>query len=320
MPTQPSLWAILLAGGEGTRLRGQVIAGERIDRPKQFLRFHGDKSLLGATLTRALRLTASSRVVPVVSGEHREWWTTELRCIPQENILVQPLNRGTAVAILHALVHILRRDTDPTIVVLPCDHGFDDESPVTPALLRAAQAANRDHRDLVLLGVRPEHPEIQYGWILPESGAHRTAPRVRSFVEKPPHEIAAALMKQGALWNTLMFAVSGAVLLETYASATPWLAKSYLWRMTNDGWADDALAEFYRSVPTLDFGRDILQPSRKRLRAVSVDGSGWTDLGTPERVEAWLDRRRGMKVGRPETGTALAVSSSAVLGPSGGGS
>src|SRR5262245_15470261 len=45
-------WAIVLAGGEGVRLRSLVRRALGDDRPKQYARLLGDRSLLGQTLDR----------------------------------------------------------------------------------------------------------------------------------------------------------------------------------------------------------------------------------------------------------------------------
>jgi len=294
MPPPDELpWAILLAGGEGTRLRGQVVAGEQVDRPKQFCRFGEEKTLLGSTIDRALRLTGASHVVPVVAVEHRRWWQPELECVEADSILAQPLNRGTAVAVLHALLHILQRDDQATIVVFPCDHGIADEHRMLNALRTAIHSVRADATELVLLGVHPEHPETQYGWILPGSTAEGAARPVRSFVEKPQDDVAVSLMEQGALWNTFMFAASARALLERYASTLPRLVQSYREVMSVGGRPEPELTALYHTLPVLDFGRDLLQASRDALHVVKVPPCGWTDLGTPARVEDWLARKPG---------------------------
>ena len=314
MRSTRSLWAILLAGGEGTRLRGEVIAGERVDRPKQFLHLGQGISLLGATLERALRLVPAANVVPIVSTTHRSWWTPELGLVPRENVLAQPLNRGTAVAVLLGLTHILRRDDDPTIFVLPCDHGVADERPLVEATRSAAALAGGMRGDLVLLGVQPTHPEIQYGWILPEDGVAGSSRAVRSFVEKPSYETASALMNQGALWNTLIFAASGSALLEAYRRVVPDVLHSCLGATANAESAGEACVEFFRDAPTLDFGRDVLQRAPTGLRVISVPECGWTDLGTPARVAAWLDRKQH----GPNQGLALARARGGEIAAAGG--
>jgi mannose-1-phosphate guanylyltransferase len=257
-------WAVLLAGGEGTRLLGASVAGERVDRPKQFCRFGRDDSLLGSTLLRARRASNLARILPVVSEHHRAWWMPELCHLPQANVLVQPQNRGTAVALLHALVHVLVRDDDPILVVYPCDHGVDEEGPLQRAVDRAVHAASGPERPLVLLGVSPKAPETQYGWIVPERGGPGLVRAVHRFEEKPSLRDACALMQQGGLWNSLIFAVSGRGLLGLFLKSVPRLVEAYLWRMPERDRPREALEACFASLPFTDFSRDILERSVPR--------------------------------------------------------
>ena len=285
-------WAVLLAGGDGARLLGASVDGERIDRPKQFCRFGRDDSLLGSTLLRARRTAGSARILPIVTESHRAWWNPELRHIPEANVLVQPRNRGTAVALLHALVHILLRDDDPTIVVFPSDHGVDEEAPLLEALDRAVATTLEPPRPLVLLGVAPVRPEPQYGWIVPGAGVNGHARAVRHFEEKPSLRDACALLEQGGLWNSLIFAVPGRTLLRLFLQAVPRLVEAYLWKMPERQWSQEALEECFASLPFTDFSHDILERSVPHLRVVPVHDTGWTDLGTPARLNEWLYRQR----------------------------
>ena len=290
--TGGQVWVVLLAGGDGTRLLGTSVDGERIDRPKQFCRFGRDDSLLGSTLWRARRITDPAHILPVVSERHRTWWKPELRHLPQENVLVQPQSRGTGAALFHALIHILLRDERATIVVLPCDHGVDDDDPLFAATARAVAAAGDPSGSLVLVGVEPLTPEPQYGWIVPGSGAAGAPRPVRRFEEKPSLREACALMEQGGLWNSLIFAGSGRALLTRFTEAAPRLVETYLWRMSAGHGSEEALLECFSSLPFTDLSRHILERSVPHLRVVPVYGSGWTDLGTPHRLETWLHRQR----------------------------
>ena len=283
-------WVILLAGGEGTRLRGAWVGGELIDRPKQFCRFGRNTSLLASTIDRAGAIARRETIVPTVLAAHASWWRPDLYRLPHGNVVVQPRQRGTGVAILHALIHVLRCDDQPIVVVLPTDHGVDDEAPLLAALHRAIEQAAGTNRDLVLIGVTPEHAEAQYGWILPGGPAGRSVRRVRSFVEKPSRTVAAALMEQGGLWNSLIFAASGRRLLELFWRSVPRLVLAYLEAMPLEGWTEDALAAFYATAPACDFSRDVLERCHDDLDVVSMEPCGWTDLGTPGRVAAWMMR------------------------------
>jgi mannose-1-phosphate guanylyltransferase len=286
------VWTVLLAGGDGTRLLGSLVDGVCIDRPKQFCHFGRDDSLLGSTLARARSFSDGARILPVVSEAHRAWWTSELRHLPRENVLVQPRGRGTAVALLHALIHVLLRDDQATIVVLPCDHGVDDEDVLLRAVERAIAAAAEPPAPLVLVGIAPTSPEPQYGWIVPGPGGASTARSVQRFVEKPSLRDACTLMERGGLWNSLIFAISGRALLERFLETTPRLVEAYLWKMGDREGSEQALIECFASLSFTDLSRDILERSVPHLRVVPVRGSGWTDLGTPDRLASWLHRQR----------------------------
>ena len=285
-------WAVLLAGGDGSRLRGEPIGGIPIDRPKQFLALDGGTSLLGSTLKRAFRLAHPSHVVAVVASAHRSWWAEELRDILSENILVQPLNRGTAPALLLATVHILNKDPDATILFLPSDHGVEDELILSRTLSAALRFVEEQPDSIVLIGVTPTHPETEYGWIVPEGRSQCVAQPVRHFVEKPSHESAAHLMEQGALWNTFMLAASGTAFLDRFLQAAPDFARRYLCHLSHNGWTEAGLSRFYHTLRHRDFSRDLLAASPSGLGVMSLPPCGWTDLGNPRRVAAWLTRQQ----------------------------
>ena len=285
-------WAVILAGGDGRRLHGVRVNGWRLDRPKQFCCFHGSRSLLQEALRRAEGITDQSRIVAVVRRDHRQWWLDELERLPDCNVLAQADNRGTGVAILHALVHILQYDSDPTLVILPSDHAVDEEAVLLKSIHHAAELAGESHEHLVLLGMTPEHAESEYGWIVPghvHSGGVRA---VTQFVEKPEARLAAELFTAGALWNSFISAISGHALLELFEGSQPLMLRRYLESFAIERTDDANGTALFRALPLVDFSRDILQAASIRLRVLVVPRCGWTDLGTPPRLEQWLHRRR----------------------------
>jgi mannose-1-phosphate guanylyltransferase len=157
---------------------------------------------------------------------------------------------------------------------------------------RAVAEATRSPESLVLLGMTAASPETQYGWIVPGRGDAGRARPVLRFVEKPSLRDTCALLERGAVWNSLIFAVSGRGLLKLYLEAVPRLVEAYLWKMPESCWPREALEVCFASLPFADFSRDILERSVPHLRVVPVHGTGWTDLGTPARLEAWLHRQR----------------------------
>ncbi len=289
-------WVILLAGGEGSRLLGRTVCGTRLDRPKQFCRIGDDQTLLRLALERAARLAEPECIVPVVCARHRLWWGPELMDLPQDNVLVQPENRGNAIAILHALIHILQRDPDPLVVVMPSDHAVEDEPLFAAALRSAVHFASARGGRVMMLGITPDAPDAEYGWIVPGREA-RALKSVRAFIEKPSRPTASALMRHGALWNSFIFASTGAGLLELFRRTQPELLEDYLENLLEQGWGEGALSRLYEDLEPLDFSRDLLEHAPEQLDVLPVQACGWTDLGTPLRVAEWLEHRASRVTG-----------------------
>src|SRR5262245_36185476 len=99
-------WALILAGGEGSRLRSLTMTATGVAVPKQFCSFGGEASLLHDALSRAQTVTTPEHVCVVVAEHHRLWWQALDLRIPNQNVIEQPLNRGTATGILLPLLRI----------------------------------------------------------------------------------------------------------------------------------------------------------------------------------------------------------------------
>jgi len=280
-------WAIVLAAGEGTRLRELTTRGG-IATPKQFCSLRGGRSLLGDALARAARIVPRKRIVVVVAAEHRRFWERELEGLPRENVVVQPRNKGTAAGILLPALSVLERDPGAKLAFLPSDH-FVEQEYVIEQSLRLALESLDDHVDgLTLLGITPDQPETGYGWIVPAASDRLLRPVAR-FVEKPEARVAEQLFASGALWNSFLFAVRGRALLDAFARRLPALVDEFA-HVHAHAPAERAgpFESLYERLEARDFSRDVLQGEEARLRLEIVPPCGWTDLGTPARVEACL--------------------------------
>jgi mannose-1-phosphate guanylyltransferase len=96
-------WAVLLAGGDGTRLPDFTVTIGGDQRPKQFCPIVGPRSLLSQTRARLDPLFAGDRQAFVVCSAHERYYSKELADAKDSLVIAQPLNRGTAVGILVAL-------------------------------------------------------------------------------------------------------------------------------------------------------------------------------------------------------------------------
>ena len=150
-----------------------------------------------------------------------------------------------------------------------------------------------------MLGITPDEPDSEFGWIVPAQPERRSVYAVDRFVEKPPPAVAAELMCQGGVWNSFIVAARGAALLSLFVKRIPSVVaelQAAIQAGSRGVGSRTALAEVYRELETFDFCRDVLQGEESELRVLPVPQCGWSDLGTPERVACCLDRWRPAEV------------------------
>lgn len=275
-------WAIILAGGDGTRLASLTHALHREPTPKQFASIDGEQSMLQATILRTARMVPFERIVVVVGPTHARWARPQLAPFPDVALLVQPESLGTAPAILYGLAAIRGFDPDADILILPSDHHVANPGALVAAL-EEARAAARELDRVVLLGVRPELPDADYGWIVAGSPIAQNVRALDRFVEKPDQETAGELFRAAGLWNTFIMCAPVRT-LDRLARATLPLHAA---RFADLAAREVDISDAFRDLPAADFSRDVLQLARK-LAVVPLIGAGWSDWGTPARVLSTL--------------------------------
>ena len=292
---ETGLWAVILAGGEGVRLRRltRYVSGDL--RPKQFARLLGARSLLRQTLDRTARGIPWTRTAVIAHERHARYVTEEFAGLAGPRVLMQPEDRGTAAAILLAAHWISWRNPTGLTAVFPSDHFIQGEGSFMSHVRAVAAIARRNPERLVLLGAIPTDPEPQYGWV--ELGAPlgqvggEPLWRVRGFVEKPPAEAARAAWARGDLWNTFVVVGAVATLLRLGWEALPTLSERLagIEPMADTDGEPAALTHAYAGAPAANFSRAILEPYASALAVSRLPRRiRWSDWGTPERVIASL--------------------------------
>ena len=280
-----NVWAIVLAGGEGTRVRSflqQLCGGTGL---KQFSTIIGNRSMLGCTLDRITRLIPPERVLIVVSSHHKEDVEKHLAHWPSLNIIYQPANRDTAPGILLPLAHITNRDPSATVVVFPSDHFILDEERFLAAVKRALAQLKKNPGRMILLGMTPqEGEETEYGYIVgtaPKAQSNNVS-AVAGFVEKPPLPQARELIQRGALWNTMVFAVENGVLWEMVQRTSPALYHAFrlVQLAVRNGSPARSLEHIYEIIPSVNFSSAVCEPLAAKLCVLPVPDVGWSDWGT----------------------------------------
>ena len=136
-------WAVILAGGDGTRLRSmtRAIAGD--DRPKQFCPLIGGRTLLDQTRDRVALSISPDRTLFVDTEKHQRFYQPLAGTLSKELLVAQPDNKGTAPAILYALLRVAAKSPQAIVALFPSDHYFaDDEAFMSHVDLRLTL---RDH-------------------------------------------------------------------------------------------------------------------------------------------------------------------------------
>lgn len=295
-----NLWGIVLAGGEGERLKGFIRERLGSDAPKQFCTFLGHRTMVEATLKRASLTIPHENLVLVGTEHQRQHLFRSLGNETPGTILLQPRGCDTAPGILLPLLHILHRDPWATVVILPSDQFVRPGRKLMAAVSDAAAHLTHASSDsLVLLGAEATYPEPDYGWIQPGSEISATGSRkihcIDGFVEKPTEARADRLMRGGGLWNTMVMVARAASLWHLVLDFAPDLAARFsrLESAIGTDREQDVMNRVYQTLPHANFSSMVLAHCPERLLVVPIRNVLWSDWGRGERILETLERIKG---------------------------
>jgi mannose-1-phosphate guanylyltransferase len=275
-------WAVILAGGDGLRLQELTrrIAGD--SRPKQFCPLFGGKSLLTQTRERIAPLFNEEQTIFSLTRTHERFYWEQLAGVNGRRKVIQPLNRGTAIAMALCLEVIARQDEDALIAFFPSDHHYVDCSAFRETVDYALRLMGEYPQSVLVLGAEAQYPEVEYGWIQPGRtlvDSVHPLQRVTRFWEKPSLQRAEVLRRHGCLWNTFVTIGLAGAFLELFGAAIPHLSRTLAACLT-----DGQLERFYDESSSVDFSRVVLSRVPERLVVLHDAKSGWMDLGSPHRL------------------------------------
>ena len=289
-------WAVVLAGGEGVRLRPLVRSALGDERPKQYVPIFGGRTLLGQTLDRVGLGFPVDRTIVVTMERHAEYTAEQFAgCLPP-HIFAQPADRGTAAAILAPTSVIARRDPDATVAVFPSDHYIPSDDAFMAHVAEVGAWIDAHPARIVLLGAQPTEPEVEYGWIEPgENLGDVTAgpiQAVRQFWEKPSLARAEKCLRAGHLWNTSVVIGKADAVLKAGRRGTPAIIDALVEATPSVGIGHHApaLQPAYERMPKANFSRSVLEACADALAVARLPKLAWTDLGSPRRVIEVMDR------------------------------
>ena len=269
--------ALILAGGRGERFW----PSSRENRPKQFLSLTDDGvTMLQRTALRTLSLVGWEDIYVSTNDAYAHLVREQLPGLPEENILCEPVSRGTAPCIGLAAAMLVRKFGDAMMFVLPSDHMIKYAGMLRDSLLRAEEAAADGC--LVTIGITPTYPETEYGYIKFDASAPSgTAYPVEQISEKPDRETARSYIEsEHYLWNSGMFVWRCSSILGDIARYLPEVTAGLARIGAALGTPEEreVLEREYAAFPSVSIDCGVME---KADDVMTVPGSfGWDDLGS----------------------------------------
>lgn len=283
MTSIDNLWAVVPAGGAGTRLWPL----SRSASPKFLRDLTGSgRSLLQGTWDRLAPLV-DDRFLVVTGQAHRDAVAAQLPEVPDDAVVAEPSARDSMAAIGLAAAMLERRDPEAVMGSFAADHVIADPAAFA-ASVEVAAAAARDGW-LVTIGIEPSFASAAFGYIhLGDALAgHDGAFEVREFVEKPSVSVAEGYLATGSYrWNAGMFVVRPGVLLDLLAQEDPGFAASLRAIAADPG----SLAATWPTLPSIALDHAVAEPAAAAGRVVVVPASfGWDDIGDFDSLATLLE-------------------------------
>ena len=277
-------WAVIPAGGSGTRLWPLSRSGS----PKFLHDLTGSgRSLLQGTADRLAPL-AEDRLLVVTGARHRDAVLAQLPGVDPARVIGEAAPRESMAAIGYAAALLEREDPDAVMGSFAADHAIGRLDAFAEAVALAAQVARDDW--LVTIGIEPTRPATSFGYVRQGDAlsAHSGA-----FVVRPT------------------------VLLDLLATWHPDLATALR------GLAADPspMDEVWPGLTKIAIDHAVAEPAAAEGRVATVPADlGWDDIGDFDSLASVLGRLRGdgeLQVLGDED-SVLAEASSGVVVPAGG--
>lgn len=286
-------WVILLASEDDRWLSLLARDDLSLAIPRPFCRVEGKGSLLRQALQRAKSLVSKENILIVVNEQNEEDWRPQLAGFPEENILVQPANRGSGPGILWALLKILNKSWDAQVIIMPAGHYISDSPTFEKALHQALKLNKQLYDQVILLGIRPDSSERDHAWIVPGTQDEFGTEAVQNLYQGTE-------MGEGALWDSFHYVAMARTFYGLFRKKAPKLLAAFTSNLplTLGGHEKEVLAYLFNEIPSCKFSNLIASIPKNKLRTIEVPPCGWNDLETPQRFLKCVESKKQSRVKR----------------------
>ncbi len=288
-------YTVIMAGGTGTRLWPL----SRVARPKQFQAFTSEKTLIQETFDRAATTVPAAQIFVSTGQKYTDLTREQLPLITPEQLIIEPLAKNTAPAIIYIAAIMAARDPEAIIATIASDHAIENPEEFTRAIDLAFQTAETHPDALITIGINPTRPDTNYGYIrmgeeLTLSGTDRVF-RIENFKEKPDQATAEEYLASWEyLWNAGYFIFRASSLLawiDTYAPELSDFTRSITTALKADSLSDEKLTEIFSAVDSLPIDTVLAERLPKEQRFVVPSALKWSDVGGWHTLYEFLSER-----------------------------
>ncbi len=289
MPSPNHTFALILAGGSGTRFWPL----SRNARPKQLLDLFGNGTLLTQTIHRLDGLVPPENILVLTNALQVDTVRAAAPMLPAHNIFAEPAKRDTAPAVALGIGLIAARDPDAVMIVLPADQLIGDTAAFLTTMRDALAVAEKSD-GLVTIGIHPTWACPSYGYI--ERGDRVSIPgidcsnppfEVKRFREKPNPELAEEFLRHGGFaWNAGMFVWSLPTVIQQLASHAPALAH-FIAELRASPDLTSTIAELFPKLPAISIDYALMETAD---RVLNIEATfDWDDVGSWLSIAKYLE-------------------------------
>ena len=268
---------IILAGGSGKRL--WPLSTE--ERPKQFIPLFRDLSLFDLSLQRFNKNSLFKKPIIVTSNKYLSFINDSLTRtgIEAETIILEPEARNTLPAITSAVLLSLEKYPSENFFIAPSDHYISTNKKFHEACIKAKDTLKK--RGLILLGIKPDRPSSEYGYISIEM-TENTVSSVNSFIEKPDIKFSEQLIKKPNIyWNSGMFIFNGKWFIEELQDIDGLMFSSISASLSLGKTKGEIFMpnkSLFKEVRNESFDKGFVEKNNN-ISMIILD-AGWSDLGS----------------------------------------
>lgn len=268
---------IILAGGSGSRL--WPLSTD--EKPKQFIALFEEYSLFDLTLQRFNEKSLFKKPIIVTSDIYIDFVNDSLLLnkIEAETIILEPEAKNTCPAITMAVMLAFQDDASENFIVSPSDHYISSDNKFYDACDLSIRAI--EGNELILMGIKPERPSIEYGYISTEN-SNLDFKKVLGFIEKPDLAKSETLISQSNVyWNAGIFIFNGFRFLNqlkkinnTMHSQLSDIVRSK--PLNANQFSPEST--LFREVQEISFDQAFVEKNPKT--SMTILDAGWSDLGS----------------------------------------